>query len=69
MSTRTTLYQCSLDVEDPNGYCSGRYFPMLLGETFKDGRYHIVHKLGWGGFATVWMARDNQYALYNIVAL
>jgi hypothetical protein len=31
-----------------------------LGNKFKDGRYQIYHKLGWGGFSTVWLARDHE---------
>ena len=31
---------------------------MRLGETFKDGRYVVVNKLGYGGASTVWLARD-----------
>lgn len=34
------------------------YHPVLLGDTLKDGRYTICHKLGRGGFSTVWVARD-----------
>ncbi|EGE80400.2 CMGC/SRPK protein kinase [Blastomyces dermatitidis ATCC 18188] len=60
MSTATTrLYECAIDVEDPNGYHTGRYFPVTLGNEFKGGRYRVLHKLGWSGFATVWLARDN----------
>lgn len=31
---------------------------MRIGETFKDGRYTVLHKLGWGHFSTVWMVSD-----------
>jgi serine/threonine-protein kinase SRPK3 len=30
-----------------------------VGETFKDGRYEVIRKLGWGHFSTVWLSRDN----------
>lgn len=33
---------------------------MSIGDTFKDGRYVVVRKLGWGHFSTVWLARDEQ---------
>jgi hypothetical protein len=46
-------------------YQSGRYHPVCLGDTFKDGRYKIYHKLGWGGFSTVWLADDTEYAFRN----
>ncbi|KAL2386558.1 hypothetical protein RJ035_004616 [Blastomyces gilchristii] len=54
-----SVYECAIDVEDPNGYHTGRYFPVTLGNEFKGGRYRVLHKLGWSGFATVWLARDN----------
>lgn len=31
---------------------------MVIGETFKDGRYTVLHKLGWGHFSTVWLVAD-----------
>jgi len=37
------------------------YHPVTLGDTFKNGRYRIHHKLGWGGFSTVWLAFDREY--------
>lgn len=43
-------------------YQVGGYHPVRLGDTFKDGRYKVHHKLGWGGFATVWLVRDKTYA-------
>lgn len=33
---------------------------MQVGETFKDGRYEVIRKLGWGHFSTVWLSRDNE---------
>jgi hypothetical protein len=31
-----------------------------IGERFKDGRYTVTQKLGWGHFSTVWMVADNE---------
>ncbi|TQS37795.1 hypothetical protein Golomagni_01719, partial [Golovinomyces magnicellulatus] len=39
-------------------YCVGGYHPIILGDLFKNGRYKVLHKLGWGGFSTVWAAKD-----------
>ncbi|KAK5042850.1 hypothetical protein LTR84_012443 [Exophiala bonariae] len=39
-------------------YEPGGYHPVVLGDTLKNGRYKIYHKLGHGGFSTVWVARD-----------
>ncbi|KFM25750.1 SRSF protein kinase 1 [Auxenochlorella protothecoides] len=46
------------DQEDEEDYCKGGYHRVHIGETFKDGRYEVLHKLGWGHFSTVWMVRD-----------
>ncbi|MCJ1263439.1 hypothetical protein MMC22_003309 [Lobaria immixta] len=40
-------------------YRPGGYHPVAIGDTLKAGRYKIYHKLGCGGFSTVWVARDN----------
>jgi hypothetical protein len=42
-------------------YRRGGYHPVNLGDTFKDGRYKLYHKLGWGGYSTVWLASDREY--------
>ena len=49
--------------EQLSRYEPGGYHPVHLGDLFKDGRYRIVDKLGFGGFSTVWLARDSQYVL------
>lgn len=48
------------DQERLDRYCEGGYHPVNLGDKFKDGRYEVVHKLGWGGYSTVWLAKDTQ---------
>lgn len=47
------------DEEDSEDYCKGGYHPVSVGEKFKDGKYTVVRKLGWGHFSTVWLSRDN----------
>jgi len=39
----------------------GGFYPMRLGETFDDGRFVVTKKLGWGGFSSVWLAKDRKY--------
>ncbi|OGM49926.1 hypothetical protein ABOM_001472 [Aspergillus bombycis] len=46
--------------EQLSRYRPGGYHPVCLGDTFKNGRYEIHHKLGWGGFSTVWLANDKE---------
>lgn len=36
------------------------FYPIQIGEVLDHGRYRIEHKLGHGGFSTVWMAYDFQ---------
>lgn len=33
---------------------------MEVGETFNNGRYRVLQKLGWGHFSTVWLCFDKQ---------
>ncbi|PHH67832.1 hypothetical protein CDD82_1073 [Ophiocordyceps australis] len=47
------------DEEDSEDYCKGGYHPVQIGEKFKEGKYTVVRKLGWGHFSTVWLSRDN----------
>uniref|UniRef100_A0A8C1AWW4 non-specific serine/threonine protein kinase n=2 Tax=Cyprinus carpio TaxID=7962 RepID=A0A8C1AWW4_CYPCA len=45
--------------EDPNDYCKGGYHHVKIGDLF-NGKYHVIRKLGWGHFSTVWLAWDIQ---------
>ncbi|KAL8730083.1 MAG: hypothetical protein Q9166_004282 [cf. Caloplaca sp. 2 TL-2023] len=40
-----------------------------VGDLYKNARYKVIHKLGWGGFAAVWLARDqeNRYVALKII--
>ena len=40
-------------------YTPQTFYPTCIGEII-NGRYLIEHKLGSGGFSTVWMAHDLQ---------
>lgn len=39
-------------------YCTGGYHPVHIGELYKEGRYTVMRKLGWGHFSTVWLVKD-----------
>ncbi|KAH8790366.1 kinase-like domain-containing protein [Hyaloscypha sp. PMI_1271] len=58
-SSREDAADTTADEEDSEDYCKGGYHPVSVGEQFKDGKYTVVRKLGWGHFSTVWLSRDN----------
>lgn len=41
-------------------YAQGGFHPVQLGDRLEDGRYIVFHKLGHGGFSTVWLAHDEK---------
>jgi serine/threonine-protein kinase SRPK3 len=47
-----------IEEEPQSEYCKGGYHRVKIGDTLKNNRYHIVSKLGWGYFSTVWLAFD-----------
>lgn len=57
-------YHPEPDVENLEEYRPGGYHPAVIGDTFCSDRYTIVHKLGFGGYSTIWLARDRQYSRY-----
>lgn len=59
VSSRDEGTENTADEEDSEDYCKGGYHPVTVGENFKDGKYTVVRKLGWGHFSTVWLSRDN----------
>ena len=57
-------------VEALHKYCPGSFHPVHLGDTFKQSRYTVIHKLGFGTFATVWLVKDSlneNYASLKII--
>lgn len=56
------------DVEDVEKYAPGGYHPVDIGDCLgPEGGSHfytVLHKLGFGGFSTVWLARCSQNEQY-----
>ena len=47
------------------------FYLINIGDTFRDRRYRVIHKLGLGGYSTVWLARDeklNRYVAIKVSA-
>ncbi|KAL2869725.1 kinase-like protein [Aspergillus lucknowensis] len=59
-SSPPLLYQWQEGAEDLEMYTPGGYHPTHLGDRFYEGRYEIVHKLEFGSYSTVWLAKDHQ---------
>ncbi|KAL8758694.1 MAG: hypothetical protein Q9184_003851 [Pyrenodesmia sp. 2 TL-2023] len=51
-------YQLQEETENLERYYVGGYHPVKLGDEYSDGRYCVVHKLGFGSYSTVWLAKD-----------
>ncbi|KAL9107883.1 MAG: hypothetical protein Q9227_007301 [Pyrenula ochraceoflavens] len=55
------VYSCAAaSSEDIEDYREGGYHPVHLGDILHNDRYRIIHKLGFGSYATVWAARDQR---------
>lgn len=57
------------DLENYYDYESGGHHPVHLGDTLGTGRYQVIHKLGSGGTANVWLCRDLKIDIPTYVAL
>ena len=53
------FYFAGPEVESPHQYRPGGYHPVHLGDVYHQ-RYRVIHKLGFGTYSTVWLARDLQ---------
>ncbi|BCS07329.1 hypothetical protein ALUC_11710A [Aspergillus luchuensis] len=62
-------YSSPVNAEPLHRYTTGGYHPITLGSLLHQGRYKILHKLGWGGYSTVWAARDEQEGRYVAIKI
>lgn len=58
--THKNLYDCDVYAERLEDYRPGGYHPVKIGDVLHNGRYEILAKLGWGAYATVWAAKDDE---------
>lgn len=69
-TARGLTYYWQEHVENIEKYRTGGYHPIHLGDEFSNGRYQVIHKLGWGSFSTVWLAKDrvrNRYVALKVI--
>jgi serine/threonine-protein kinase SRPK1 len=55
--------------ESREDYRKGGYHPVKIGDLFLQ-RYHVIRKIGWGHFSTVWLCwdlEDKRYVALKIV--
>ncbi|KAL8840026.1 MAG: hypothetical protein Q9170_001510 [Blastenia crenularia] len=67
---RKSIYHWQEDVEYLERYNFGGYHPVQLSDRYSDGRYQIVHKLGFGSYSTVWLGLDlssNSYVAVKVL--
>lgn len=64
MSSEELIYYEAIDgAEGLYNYAVGGYHPVMPNDVLNN-RYRIVDKLGYGGYATIWLARDLKLRKY-----
>lgn len=58
------IYLEEPEIEELEAYTPGGFHPTDIGDQFHDGRYEVVHKLGYGGYSLIWLARDKHEQRY-----
>ncbi|KAK2765450.1 hypothetical protein FQN54_008303 [Arachnomyces sp. PD_36] len=61
-------YQWIDEVEKLERYQPGGYHPIHIGDELAD-RYRVVHKLGYGTYSTIWLARDRHREVYVAIKI
>ena len=46
------------NIEYLEDYRPGGFLPVSIGDVLAQGRYRVVHKLGFGGASTIWLGRN-----------
>lgn len=62
-------YNFMEDVENVSKYRAGGFHPVSIGDEMMEGRYRVVHKLGFGGYSTTWLAIDTLRRQYVAVKI
>ncbi|SPO05738.1 uncharacterized protein DNG_08425 [Cephalotrichum gorgonifer] len=66
---RLYIQSADEDVERLRGYRPGGYNPIHLDNELNEGRYRVIHKLGHGTYATVWLCLDQNANEPSYVAI
>lgn len=66
---RQSMFDHYENVENLSRYMPGGYCPIVIGEELCSGRYQVIHKLGFGSYSTVWLARDRLRSRYVTIKI
>ena len=58
------IYRHHEEMENLEKYCPGGLHPVHIRDKIADGKYEVIHKLGCGGWSTIWLARVHQSGRY-----